>query len=96
MPRLFRSAPTPDHPRARRRLACHIRRSHRHEAAGLPWGCSLGERVDHLRCTVEELELLRRTPEGRPRRGAFAPVVAGPRGPVTVRIVEFRDGVRRP
>jgi hypothetical protein len=63
---------------------------------GLPWGCSPGERVDHLRRTVEELELLRRTPEGRPHREAFAPVVAGPRGPVTVRILEFRDGVRRP
>ncbi|MEU3786862.1 hypothetical protein [Streptomyces sp900129855] len=52
------------------------RRGHRHEAAGPPWG-SPGERVAHLRCTVEELEPLRRTPVGRPYREAFAPVVAG-------------------
>ncbi|GLX51037.1 LLM class F420-dependent oxidoreductase [Streptomyces hygroscopicus subsp. hygroscopicus] len=37
-----------------------------HEAAGLPFG-SPGERVDHLRRTVEELDRLLGSPEYRPR-----------------------------
>ncbi|MER6983055.1 LLM class F420-dependent oxidoreductase [Streptomyces carpinensis] len=37
-----------------------------HETAGLPWG-SPGERVDHLRRTVEELKRLLASPEHRPR-----------------------------
>ncbi|MBC2864342.1 LLM class F420-dependent oxidoreductase [Streptomyces mexicanus] len=37
-----------------------------HEQAGLPWG-SPGERVDHLRRTVEELDRLLGSPEHRPQ-----------------------------
>jgi probable F420-dependent oxidoreductase len=37
-----------------------------HEQAGLPWG-SPGERVDHLRRTVEELDRLLNSPEHRPQ-----------------------------
>ncbi|MEU2285218.1 LLM class F420-dependent oxidoreductase [Streptomyces sp. NPDC013178] len=37
-----------------------------HETAGLPWG-SPGERVEHLRRTIEELDRLLGSPEHRPR-----------------------------
>ncbi|MFI5793842.1 hypothetical protein [Streptomyces sp. NPDC051677] len=79
MPRPFRFGAGLSCPGPADEWRATCRRGHRHEAAGLPWG-SPGERVDHLQCTAEELERLRRTLLGRPHREAFAPVVAERRG----------------
>ncbi|MEU3029720.1 LLM class F420-dependent oxidoreductase [Streptomyces incarnatus] len=57
-----------------------------HEAAGLPFG-SPGERVDHLRRTVEELERLLGSAEYRPRpEQARVPLLIGGNGDRMLRL----------
>ncbi|MFF5434295.1 LLM class F420-dependent oxidoreductase [Streptomyces griseofuscus] len=57
-----------------------------HDAAGLPFG-SAGERVDHLRCTVEELARLLGSEEYQPRpEQARVPLLIGGNGDRMLRL----------
>jgi probable F420-dependent oxidoreductase len=56
-----------------------------HDTAGLPYG-SPGERVDHLRRTIEELGRLLAAPEHRPRPVREVPLMVGGNGDRMLRL----------
>jgi probable F420-dependent oxidoreductase len=56
-----------------------------HDTAGLPYG-SPGERVDHLRRTIEELGRLLSSPEHQPRPVQKVPVMVGGNGDRMLRL----------